>query len=68
MFFEPTTEDIEACVARLNLDISSPDADRAIAREFVNYSNQQDRVTADDMDDLADVIATLMVEFSEKSF
>lgn len=67
MFFEPTTEDIEACAARLALDISSPDADRKIAQDFVDYSNQADRITSADLDDLTDVVAFLLADMCEKT-
>ncbi|ELY2473169.1 c1 repressor inactivator [Cronobacter sakazakii] len=67
MFFEPTIEDVEACAARLDLDISAPDADRKIAQEYVNYSNQDERVSPDDMDDLTDVVAFWLAEMRAKN-
>lgn len=67
MFFEPTIEDVEACAAILDLDISVPDADRKIAEEFVSYSNQADRITPDDIDDITDVVAFLLAERCDKT-
>ncbi|EQA8340123.1 c1 repressor inactivator [Klebsiella oxytoca] len=67
MFFEPTIEDVEACAERLDLDISSPDADRKIAQEFLNYSNQADRLTSDDIDDITDVVAYLLAERNDQT-
>ncbi|HBU7546881.1 TPA: c1 repressor inactivator [Klebsiella aerogenes] len=67
MFFEPTIEDVEACAERLDLDISSPDADRKIAQEFLNYSNQADRITSDDIDDITDVVAYLLAERNDQT-
>lgn len=67
MFFEPTIEDVEACAARLDLDISAPDADRKIAQEYVSYSNQTDRITSADIDDITDVVAFLLAERCDKS-
>ncbi|HHR5658190.1 TPA: hypothetical protein ACS62H_004655 [Klebsiella pneumoniae] len=66
MFFEPTIEDIEACAARLKLDLSEPDADRKIAQEYVSYSNQSDRITSADIEDITDVVAFLLAEMCDK--
>lgn len=67
MFFEPTIEDVEACAARLNLDTSAPDAERKIAQEYVSYSNQTDRITSADIDDITDVVAFLLAERCDKT-
>ncbi|EHK0699960.1 hypothetical protein ICL29_004086 [Salmonella enterica] len=67
MFFEPTIEDIEACAERLDLDISSSDADRKIALEYVNYSNQSYRTTDEELDDLIDVVGSLLYQMREKT-
>ncbi|HHT2833877.1 TPA: c1 repressor inactivator [Klebsiella aerogenes] len=67
MFFEPTIEDVEACAERLDLDISSPDADRKIAQEFLNYSNQADRITSADIDDITDIVAYLLTQRNDQT-
>ncbi|MGV6037252.1 c1 repressor inactivator [Escherichia coli] len=59
-FIQPTIDDIRHCSNALSVDPAETDAARAIAEHYSKISNQEYRITQDDLDDLTDTIEYLM--------
>ncbi|HAW1828404.1 TPA: c1 repressor inactivator [Escherichia coli] len=54
-FIQPTIDDVRHCSNALSVDPA-----RAIAEHYSKISNQEYRITQDDLDDLTDTIEYLM--------
>ncbi|HHW5409938.1 TPA: c1 repressor inactivator [Escherichia coli] len=59
-FIQPTIGDVRHCSNALSVDPAETDAARAIAEHYSKISNQEYRITKDDLDDLTDTIEYLM--------
>ncbi|HDD8276395.1 TPA: c1 repressor inactivator [Escherichia coli] len=59
-FIPPTIDDVRHCSNALSVDPTETDAARAIAEHYSKTSNQEYRITQDDLDDLTDTIEYLM--------
>ena len=59
-FIPPTIDDVRHCSNALSVDPVETDAARAIAEHYSKISNQEYRITQDDLDDLTDTIEYLM--------
>ncbi|HCH7812940.1 TPA: c1 repressor inactivator [Escherichia coli] len=59
-FIPPTIDDVRHCSNALSVDPDETDAARAIAEHYSKISNQEYRITQDDLDDLTDTIEYLM--------
>ncbi|WP_097464121.1 c1 repressor inactivator [Escherichia coli] len=59
-FIQPTIDDVRHCSNALYVDPAETDAARAIAEHYSKISNQEYRITQDDLDDLTDTIEYLM--------
>ncbi|HIF8109701.1 TPA: c1 repressor inactivator [Escherichia coli] len=59
-FIPPTIDDVRHCSNALSVDLTETDAARAIAEHYSKISNQEYRITQDDLDDLTDTIEYLM--------
>ncbi|ELF8281804.1 TPA: c1 repressor inactivator [Escherichia coli] len=59
-FIPPTIDDVRHCSNALSVDSTETDAARAIAEHYSKISNQEYRITQDDLDDLTDTIEYLM--------
>ncbi|STJ21254.1 c1 repressor inactivator [Escherichia coli] len=59
-FIPPTIDDVRHCSNALSVDPAETDAARAIAEHYSKISNQEYRITQDDLDDLTDTIEYLM--------
>ena len=57
-FIQPTIDDVRHCSNAV--DPAETDAARAIAEHYSKISNQEYRITQDDLDDLTDTIEYLM--------
>ena len=55
-FIQPTIDDVRHCSNALSVDPAETDAARAIAEHYSKISNQEYRITQDDLDDLTDTI------------
>ena len=58
--FHSTIDDVRHCSNALSVDPAETDAARAIAEHYSKISNQEYRITQDDLDDLTDTIEYLM--------
>lgn len=59
-FIPPTIDDVRHCSNALSVDPTETDAAHAIAEHYSKISNQEYRITQDDLDDLTDTIEYLM--------
>ncbi|EEW6712509.1 c1 repressor inactivator (plasmid) [Escherichia albertii] len=59
-FIPPTIDDVRHCSNALSVDPTDTDAARAIAEHYSKISNQEYRITSDDLDDLTDTIEYLI--------
>ncbi|HBB9494807.1 TPA: c1 repressor inactivator [Escherichia coli] len=59
-FIQPTIDDVRYCSNALSVDPAETDAARAIAEHYSKISNQEYRITQDDLNDLTDTIEYLM--------
>ncbi|UEO23103.1 hypothetical protein K9U11_25960 (plasmid) [Escherichia coli] len=64
-FIPPTIDDVRHCSNALSVDPAETDAARAIAEHYSKISNQEYRITQDDLDDLTDTIEYLIVLTSQ---
>lgn len=64
-FIPPTIDDVRHCSNALSVDPAETDAARAIAEHYSKISNQEYRITQDDLDDLTDTIEYLMALTSQ---
>ncbi|EFD0495909.1 c1 repressor inactivator, partial [Escherichia coli] len=53
-FIQPTIDDVRHCSNALSVDPAETDAARTIAEHYSKISNQDYRITQDDLDDLTD--------------
>ncbi|EFM4132289.1 TPA: c1 repressor inactivator [Escherichia coli] len=58
-FIQPTIGDVRHCSNALSVDPAETDAARAIAEHYSKISNQEYRITQDDLDDLDDLTDTI---------
>ncbi|XJG74336.1 c1 repressor inactivator (plasmid) [Escherichia coli] len=66
-FIPPTIDDVRHCSNALSVDPAETDAARAIAEHYSKISNQEYRITQDDLDDLTDTIEYLMLPLTSQT-
>ncbi|EAT0104148.1 TPA: c1 repressor inactivator [Salmonella enterica subsp. enterica serovar Havana] len=59
-FIAPTVDDVKNYSNELSLDLTSPDAARAVTEHHLKLSNQEHRVTVDEVLDLIDSVDYLI--------
>ncbi|CAB5622433.1 c1 repressor inactivator [Salmonella enterica] len=67
-FITPTIDDVKNYSNELSIDLTSPDAASAIVKHHLKLSNQEHRVTEDEVFDLIDSVEFLIsIAFTESS-